>query len=66
MTRLDSLLTLLGTPRERRRAITKELSRVAGQDRICRLMMTMPGLGPRTISLDHNFPSFYGQHRRGS
>lgn len=44
----ESLLTLLRTLRERRDAIAAQLSRVARQDRICRLLMTMPGVGPMT------------------
>lgn len=44
----ESLLTLPRTLRERRDAIAAQLSRVARQDRICRLMMTMPGVGPLT------------------
>lgn len=44
----ESLLTLLGTLRERRDAITAQLSQVARQDRVCRLLMTMPGVGPMT------------------
>lgn len=44
----DGLLTLLGTLRDKRDAIAAQLARVARQDRICRLMMTIPGVGPLT------------------
>jgi transposase len=44
----ESLLTLLHTIQERRHAIATQLARIARQDRICRLMMTMPGVGPLT------------------
>jgi len=44
----ESLLTLLRTIQERCHAIAKQLARVARQNRICRLMMTTPGVGPLT------------------
>ncbi len=44
----ESLLTLLCTVQERRQAIAKQLARVARQNRVCRLLMTTPGVGPLT------------------
>ena len=44
----DGLLTLLGTLRDRCDAIAAQLARVARHDRVCRLLMTMPGVGPLT------------------
>lgn len=44
----ESLLAMLGTLRERQHAIAKQLGRVARQSGACRLMMTMPGVGPLT------------------
>lgn len=40
------LLALFGTVREKRDTIAAQLSRVARQDRIYWLLMTMPGIGP--------------------
>ncbi|MBV9824941.1 MAG: IS110 family transposase [Alphaproteobacteria bacterium] len=44
----ESLLTMLGTLRERQRDIARQLGRVARQSGVCRLLMTMPGVGPLT------------------
>ena len=44
----ETLLTLLGTIQERSHEIAKQLARVARQHKICRLMMTTPGVGPIT------------------
>ncbi len=44
----ESLLAMLSTLREQQLAIAKQLARVARQSGACRLMMTMPGVGPLT------------------
>lgn len=44
----ETLLTLLGTIQERSHEIAKQLPRVARQNKVCRLMMTTPGVGPIT------------------
>ncbi|MBB3905567.1 transposase [Methylobacterium brachythecii] len=43
-----TLLSILGTIQERSHEIAKQLARVARQNKICRLMMTTPGVGPIT------------------
>jgi len=44
----ESLLTLLRTLQDRCQAIATQLARVARQNRTCRLMMTVPGVGALT------------------
>lgn len=44
----ESLLAMLGTLRERQHDIARQLGRVARQSGVCRLLMTMPGVGPLT------------------
>jgi len=44
----ESLLALLSTIQERSHAIAKQLARIGRQNKVCRLMMTMPGVGPIT------------------
>ena len=44
----ETVLTLLGTFQERSHEIAKQLARVARQNKICRLMMTTPGVSPIT------------------
>jgi transposase len=44
----ETLLTILSTIQDRSHEIAKQLARVARQNRICRLMMTTPGVGPIT------------------
>lgn len=44
----ETLLTLLGTIQERSHELEKQLARVGCQNKICRSMMTTPGVGPIT------------------
>ena len=44
----ETLLTILGTIQERSHGIAKQLARIGRQNKICRLLMTTPGVGPIT------------------
>ena len=58
----ETLLALLGTIQERSHEIAKQLARVGRQNKVRRLMMTVPGVGPitaisfvTTIEAPHRF-----------